>query len=119
MTEIPLYHTMKYVEFLYKNKFLQELFIAIHGRVHPSIEHYIGKISALKNAFFSADPDQVEGDYLEFGVHDGTSLIAAHRSWQTTRYLGSPTRSFFGFDSFKGFKPSTPETLIPPGKNRS
>ena len=46
--------------------------------------------------------NQLEGDYLEFGVFEGRSFIAAHH---LARAYGLAMR-FFAFDSFKGMPPS-------------
>jgi O-methyltransferase len=39
------------------------------------------------------------GDYLEFGVYIGTSLLCMHRA---SRAVGLPSLRLFGFDSFQG-----------------
>lgn len=46
-----------------------------------------------------------EGDYLEFGVYQGASLLWAYSSAET---LGYENMRFFGFDSFEGL-PETEE----------
>jgi hypothetical protein len=55
----------------------------------------------------------IAGDYVEFGLFEGNSLIAAVNSYEAqdlSRYVEgerarrSPCR-FFGFDSFEGFNP--------------
>jgi O-methyltransferase len=43
------------------------------------------------------------GDYLEFGVYTGTSLLCMDRA---TRALGVNQMRLFGFDSFQGFPPA-------------
>ena len=43
------------------------------------------------------------GDYLEFGVYNGTSLTCAYRELSA---LGASHVRLFGFDSFQGFPPS-------------
>jgi hypothetical protein len=98
---------------LRKARFLQDLYLKMACAVHPSISHNIEKIEAIKKAMFAVDLDQLDGDYLEFGVFDGTSFIAAYKCWQTTRYKDSPERAFYGFDSFNGFKYFDPSDAHP------
>ena len=43
------------------------------------------------------------GDYLEFGVYNGTSLVAAFREVES---LGLSDIRLFGFDSFEGLPPA-------------
>jgi hypothetical protein len=43
------------------------------------------------------------GDYLEFGVYNGTSLVSAYRE---TEALGLAGVRLFGFDSFEGLPPA-------------
>ncbi len=78
------------------------------GRVPPELHHNMGKLNALRKAFAFTAHEGVEGDYLEFGVFQGTSLIAAVKACrgQQMTALGSqkpqsPCR-FFGFDCFEG-----------------
>jgi predicted O-methyltransferase YrrM len=49
-----------------------------------------------------AGPDGV-GDYLEFGVYIGTSLLCMHRASEA---VGLPSLRLFGFDSFAGLPES-------------
>jgi O-methyltransferase len=53
---------------------------------------------ALKLLASEAGPDGV-GDYLEFGVYVGTSLLCMHRA---SRAAGLDSLRLFGFDSFEG-----------------
>jgi hypothetical protein len=43
------------------------------------------------------------GDYLEFGVYNGTSMVCMHRAIERE---GAHSMRLFGFDSFQGFPPS-------------
>lgn len=72
--------------------------------VHPSIGHNIEKIAGLKKAFYLTNLEAVEGDYLEFGMYEGTSFIGAFESHMRTRQPDTPARAFWGYDSFEGFK---------------
>lgn len=62
---------------------------------------------------------QALGDYLEFGVYNGTSLVAAYREFDA---LGLDAVRFFGFDSFEGLPPAAAiddDGLWKPGDWRS
>tara|TARA_B100001250_G_scaffold414031_1_gene450314 strand:+ start:1266 stop:1997 length:732 start_codon:yes stop_codon:yes gene_type:complete len=98
--------------FLRNRHFLINIVIKVITKIHPVISDNIAKINFLKDSFFLLNLEQVEGDYIEFGVFDGTSLIAAYESNKTsskknglTMNYDGPKRKFFGFDSFEeGFK---------------
>ena len=100
------------IGFLRHRLFLINFVIKIITRIHPVITHNIAKINFFKDSFFSLNLEQVEGDYVEFGVFDGTSLISAYESNKVsskknglTMNIEGPKRKFFGFDSFEeGFK---------------
>jgi len=85
---------------------LQTIAVRCIASLHPFIEHNIGKAQALKEAFFHCYIEAIPGDYLEFGVYEGTSLISAfynNRKYVTNKQL--PKRCFWGWDSFdNGFK---------------
>jgi len=83
---------------------LQTLIVRLITALPPPIEHNIEKTRAIKKAFYFAFLEQIEGDYLEFGTYEGTSLIAAFESDKKFRTAGTPPRTFWGFDSFEGFK---------------
>ena len=53
---------------------------------------------ALQLLASEAGPDEV-GDYLEFGVYVGTSLLCMHRA---SKAIGLGSLRLFGFDSFQG-----------------
>lgn len=67
----------------------------------------LNRDQALNRAFEFKHKSGIEGDYYEFGVYQGNSLIRATKSdvrW--VERLGSPQTSFFfGFDSFEGLPP--------------
>jgi hypothetical protein len=46
------------------------------------------------------------GDYVEFGVYNGTSMIC---TLEALRRAGQPPMQLFGFDSFQGLPPSVAE----------
>jgi O-methyltransferase len=81
---------------------LQTLVVRLVSGLHPAIEHNLHKTLALKKAFYHASLEALPGDYLEFGVFEGTSFIAAFESDRRLRPAGVPPRAFWGFDSFEG-----------------
>jgi len=65
----------------------------------------IDRRNALHKAFEFIYKSEIEGDYYEFGVYQGVSLLRAmmsDRLWsqKTNR---NQIRQFYGFDSFEGF----------------
>ena len=65
-------------------------------------------LSALDVAIDLALGNQVEGDYLEFGVYRGGSFVRAYKRFVTNENgYGTPrTARFFAFDSFEGLPDS-------------
>jgi hypothetical protein len=87
-----------------RSHWLQTLVVKWVSALHPAIEHNVQKTQAIKKAFYAAFLEQLAGDYLEFGVFEGTSLIAAFENDRRFRTSNTPRRAFWGFDSFEGFK---------------
>ncbi len=56
------------LRFLRNKYFLIDLVIKIIAKIHPVITNNIAKINFFKDSFFLLNLDQVEGDYVEFGV---------------------------------------------------
>ena len=81
---------------------LQTLVVRLVSALHPAIEHNVGKTLALKKAFYYAALEALPGDYVEFGVYEGTSFIAAFENDRRLRPRSVPARAFWGFDSFEG-----------------
>ena len=93
------------LELIKRLQWLQNLAVRLVSAVHPMIEHNSAKTLAIKKAFYYAFLEGIEGDYLEFGTFEGTSLIAAFENDRNLRTPETPARRFWGFDSFeKGFK---------------
>lgn len=85
-------------KFAQKTTFLQDWAVTFFSLLHPSIMHNISKIEMIKKALWHCELEYVEGAYFEFGVYEGTSLLAAvkiHNKLQS-RFQ----RNFYGFDSF-------------------
>jgi hypothetical protein len=94
-----------FIAFLKDSTWLQDIIITKICKSHPIIDHSIAKILALKQALWYAESEKIEGDYLEFGVFQGSSFISAFQAWRTiARGHDSLPRSFYGFDSFEGMK---------------
>lgn len=82
----------------------------------PVLVHNLSKYFALKKAFYLVNLEELEGDYIEFGVFTGSSFVAAMNS----TYLGFTRqieRKFVGFDSFEGFGELDAEDMHPFYKN--
>lgn len=91
------------INFLKKSTFFQNIAVNILTSVHPSIVHNLAKIEILKRAFWHTELEQIEGGYFEFGVYEGTSLLAAVKAQRKLK--SKIARHFYGFDSFDdGFK---------------
>lgn len=88
-----------------KLEFLQNFASYFISKIQPAVIHNIGKYQALKKLFYLSAIENIDGDYLEFGIYTGSSfchsircakqLVKIHPAIKNTR--------FFGFDSFKGF----------------
>ena len=83
---------------------LQELMIRLVARRHPQVEHSLEKIRGLKKAFHFVNYEGVPGDYVEFGMFEGASFIAALEAHLATRAVSDIERAFWGFDSFEGLR---------------
>ncbi|MBM3231767.1 hypothetical protein FJZ21_00080 [Candidatus Pacearchaeota archaeon] len=83
--------------------FAQDIYIKISNLVGPEIIHNNEKHESLKKFLFYKKIEGVEGDYLEFGVYEGTSIKGAATYWR--KIGGGKNMRFFGFDSFKGMSP--------------
>lgn len=92
------------LELAKRSHWLQTQVVKWVSALHPAIEHNVQKTQAIKKAFYYAFLEQLEGDYLEFGTFEGTSLIAAFENDRRFRTPATPSRTFWGFDSFEGFK---------------
>lgn len=95
----------------------------------PSQVNYTGPHGCLKTGASFAAWNQVEGDYLEFGVFRGDSMVAAYQAFEAERklviahaaasppdedykrWLQSPPR-YFAFDSFEGLPTGAGERQV-------
>jgi len=91
--------------FLSKINFLQDFASVVIAGLNPAIVHNLGKYMALKKVHYLSAVDDTPGDYLEFGVFQGSSMCHSIRCCKKLSKFNpniSNTR-FFGFDSFDGF----------------
>ena len=98
---------MSLIEFLKNNFFVTNAASWLVTRVPAMVEHNLGKYRAIKKAFYLTGLEQLEGDYLEFGVFTGSSFVCALRAHKSLRFLGDIKTAFYGFDSFSGFGKKT------------
>jgi O-methyltransferase len=91
--------------FLSRLEFLQDWASALIAGMNPAIAHNLEKYHTLKKVHYLSAIEDVEGDYLEFGVFTGSSFCHSIRCCKKLVRLNSKTRNtkFYGFDSFAGF----------------
>jgi len=77
----------------------------IISKINPAIFHNIGKYLAIKKAFYLSSIEEIEGDYLEFGIFTGSSFCHAIRCAKSNEKFDErlKTMHFYGYDSFEGF----------------
>jgi len=91
-------------QFLSRLYFLQNLLSLLVALCSPVLMHNLGKYLALKKAFYLTALEDLQGDYLEFGVFTGSSFVCALNCAKRSGIKNSHKQMrFFGFDSFEGF----------------
>ena len=91
--------------FLSKLDFLQNITSSLLSGLNPAIVHNLEKYLALYKVHYLSAIEEIEGDYIEFGVYTGSSFCHSIRCVKKLMKVNknlSSTR-FFGFDSFEGF----------------
>ena len=58
---------------------LQDILSGLISRLNPAVYHNINKYLAIKKAFYLSSIEEIEGDYFEFGVFNGSSFSHAIR----------------------------------------
>jgi O-methyltransferase len=91
--------------FLSKVNVLQNMISYLIAKVNPAIIHNIEKYYIIKKVHYLSAIEEVNGDYLEFGVFTGSSFCHSIRCCYFTQNLNSNVKEtkFYGFDSFAGF----------------
>ena len=100
------------LKFFSKLHFLINITIKIYNIIPMPIINNLELVKAYRKIFFYLNFENIEGDYLEFGVYEGSSMISAYYANKSTSKVDNivitkrpPERKFIGFDSFeKGFK---------------
>lgn len=96
-------------------KFLKSIFVFqdliswVKVNIPIVLEHNLAKYDAVKKSFYLTALENLEGDYLEFGVFTGSSFACAMRSYRKFKKISDVNTKFFGFDSFTGFGKVTDE----------
>ena len=90
---------------LSKLEFLQSWASVLIAGINPAIVHNIEKYYMLKKVHYLSAIEDVDGDYLEFGVFTGSSFCHSIRCCKRLLKLNikSTNTKFYGFDSFAGF----------------
>ena len=101
--------------FLSRLEFLQDWVSLLIASINPAVVHNIEKYYTLKKVHYLSAIEDVEGDYLEFGVFTGSSFCHSIRCCRKTMRMkpNALTTRFFGFDSFAGFGTLTDDDKHP------
>jgi len=92
--------------FLLNLNFLQKCSSYLVSSINPSVLHNIDKYIAIKKVHYLSSIEDIQGDYLEFGVFSGSSFCHSIRCYKKLEKINKSSDSntkFFGFDSFEGF----------------
>ena len=94
---------------------LQNWASALIAGLNPAVVHNLEKYMALKKVHYLSALENVEGDYLEFGVFTGSSFCHSIRCCRKLVRLNPniARTTFYGFDSFAGFGPLREEDRHP------
>ena len=91
--------------FLAKLNFLQDWTSYFISKVNPAIIHNLEKYLTIKKVHYLSSIEDIEGDYIEFGVFTGSSFAHSIRCCKNMlKYNKNLNETkFIGFDSFEGF----------------
>jgi len=91
--------------FLLRLEFLQDLASVLIAGINPAIIHNVEKYMIIKKVHYLSAIEDIEGDYLEFGVFSGSSFCHSIRCCTKLWSLNPKIQNtkFYGFDSFAGF----------------
>ena len=85
-----------------KSFFLQDLALKYINFKNITVEHNLDKILTLNKIFYFVEYEEIQGDYFEFGLFQGTSFIGAMNAYNKYKKNNLNSRSFYGYDSFQG-----------------
>ncbi len=84
-------------------RFIRSLLTSVRHRVKTETSRMPFE-SAFKDALGFIHRNKLDGDYIEFGISTGSSMVeAVHYA----AHFGKHTMTFHGFDSFEGMPPPT------------
>jgi len=91
--------------FLSRFSFLQDLGSFFIAKLNPAVIHNLAKYMALKKVHYLSAIEEIDGDYLEFGVYKGSSFCHSLRCLRQLVRINNHVESTisYGFDSFEGF----------------
>lgn len=90
--------------FLAKLEFLQTIASSFIAKINPAVIHNVEKYYALKKVHYLSSIEELEGDYIEFGVFTGSSFCHSLKCYRNVfDSFKKYDMKFFGFDSFEGF----------------
>jgi len=101
--------------FLAKMEFLQDWASFIIAKINPAIVHNLEKYHAIKKVHYLSAIEDIDGDYVEFGVFTGSSFCHSLRCNRRLLNLNPKLKNtcFYGFDSFSGFGELDDEDVHP------
>jgi len=101
--------------FLSRLGFLQNLASFFIAKLNPAVIHNLAKYMALKKVHYLSAIEEIDGDYLEFGVYNGSSFCHSLRCLRQLVRINNHVESTvcYGFDSFEGFGEFLPEDKHP------
>ena len=73
--------------FLSKLDFLQDFASVFIASLNPAVVHNLEKYMALKKVHYLSAIESIEGDYLEFGVFNGSSFCHSIRCYKNQDIL--------------------------------
>jgi hypothetical protein len=86
--------------FISKFSFLQNAASRVIAGINPGIVHNVEKYLALSKIFYYTETENIQGDYLEFGVYTGSSFLHAMRCYKKSlNYLNTVGGIIFPFQS--------------------
>ncbi len=105
---------MDLLNLIKNNLFIQNTAASLISNISPFLENTISKYLAIKKALYITAHEQINGNYLEFGVFTGSSFnYAIKANKKIEKIFGETNCEYIGFDSFKGFGEVKDEDIHP------